>query len=113
MSKIRFYFDENVDPEVAQQLRQKGVEAISAHDLQLRGDTDPNHLQRALEGGYVLCTHDQDFLIMNAQGAQHAGIIFAQHNGATIGGWVRELLKVQDALTAEVMIGQVKFINVK
>ncbi len=113
MSKIRFYFDENVNPEVAKQLKQKGVEAVSVRDLQQLGDKDPNHLKRALEMGYVLCTHDQDFLIMNAEGIEHAGIIFAAYRGATVGGWVREILKIDQSLTAEEMVGQVKFVNVK
>ncbi len=113
MSKLRFYFDENVDPEVAKQLRQKNIDAVSIHELQLRGDQDISHLQRATEIGYALCTYDKDFLRLNAQGVRHAGILFAKHDGATIGEWVRELTKIHQSLTAEEMIGQVKFVNVK
>lgn len=113
MSELRFYFDENVDPEVAKQLQQKGIEAVSVRDLKRRGDKDMTHLQRALEMGYVVCTYDKDFLRMNAQRLEHAGIIFAQHDGATIGGWVRELQKLHTELTADEMVGQVKFVSVK
>lgn len=55
--------------------------------------------------GYVLCTHDQDFLRMNAEGVPHAGIVFAEQYHSTMGGWVRELRKLHDELNAEEMVG--------
>lgn len=111
MTTLRFYLDENVDPEVAEQLTQKGIEAVSTRSLGKLGDSDVNHLQRATEMGFVLCTHDADFLRMNAQGVEHSGIIFSNHDGSTIGGWVRELEKIQSEITAEEMKAQVKFIS--
>lgn len=113
MSKIRFYIDENVQLEVAPQLVQRGIEAVSAKSLEKLGDTDANHLQRTTEMGYVLCTYDQDFLRMNAEGIKHAGIIFAQQHESTIGGWIKQLLRIHEELSAEEMIGRVVFISVK
>lgn len=86
MTELRFYLDENIDPEVARQLARGGIDAICVRDLQLRGDTDLNHLKRATEMGYALCTHDSDFLKMHAESNDHAGIIFAHHDRARIGG---------------------------
>lgn len=63
--------------------------------------------------GYVLCTYDTDFLRMSAEGTEHSGIVFAEQYKSTIGGWVRELLKLHEELTAEQMVGQVKFVSVK
>jgi hypothetical protein len=113
VSKIRFYIDENVQVEVAPQLVEHGIEAVSAKSLEKLGDTDANHLQRAAEMGYVLCTYDQDFLRMNAEGVEHAGIIFAQQYQSTIGGWVKELIRIHEELTAEEMVGRVEYVNVK
>ena len=113
MSKIRFYIDENVQVEVASQLSQHGIEAVSAKSLEKLGDTDANHLLRATDMGYVLCTYDTDFLRMSAEDVQHAGIVFAGQYKSTIGGWVKELRKLHDEISAEEMIDRVVFINVK
>ena len=113
MSKLRFYIDENVQIEVAPQLVQHGIEAVSAKSLEKLGDTDANHLRRATEMGCVLCTHDQDFLRKSAEGVQHAGIVFAEQYKSTIGGWVRELQTIHSEMTAEAMKMQVKFISTR
>lgn len=113
MTELRFYFDENVDIEVAAQLLRHGIEAITVRDLEKRGDTDENHLERATRMEYVLCTHDQDFLRMAAAGISHAGIAFAEHERATIGGWVKALRKLYDQETMESMIGTIQFLNVR
>ncbi|MEP7293363.1 MAG: DUF5615 family PIN-like protein [Chloroflexota bacterium] len=113
MSKIRFYLDENVQVEVAPQLVQHGIEAVSVKTLEKLGDSDTNHLQRAIAMGYVLCTYDQDFLRLAAEGADHAGIVFGEQYQATIGGWVRKLCQLHSETSAEEMIGQVRFVSLK
>lgn len=86
---IRFYLDENVPIAVSTQLRRRGIEAATVRDLDLLGDSDLNHLERATAMGYVLCTHDADYVEMAAQGATHAGIVFGQQHKHGIGDWVR------------------------
>ncbi|MBA3870643.1 MAG: DUF5615 family PIN-like protein [Anaerolineae bacterium] len=105
--------DENTDPEIAVQLTRIGVEVVTVRDLQLLGDSDLNHLKRATEMGYVLCTHDSDFLKMHSEDNNHAGIAFGQHYESTIGGWVKALRKLYDTKSAEDVIGQVEFLSVK
>ena len=105
--------DENVDVEVAEQLARKGIDAITVRDLDLLGEDDPNHLRLATEMGRVLCTHDKDYPRLNATGVEHAGIAFAEQYRATIGGWVRALMNLHATTTAEEMIGQIRFLNVK
>lgn len=105
--------DENVDPEIAIQLVKGGIDAVTVRDLELLGDMDLNHLQKATEMQRVLCTHDQDFLRMHTEGIAHCGIAFGQHYGSTIGGWVRALRKLHSAKTAEEIIGMIEYLNVK
>lgn len=62
MSEIRYYLDENMSPEIAEQLRRDGIDAISVRELGTLGDPDEDHLQRAAIMGRVLCTQDADFL---------------------------------------------------
>lgn len=109
MSELRFYLDENVPTEVARQLRLSGIDAVSVRDLGLLGWDDFDHLQRARDLERVLCTHDQDFLRMAAQGMEHLGIVFLPQERASIGGWVRSLRSLHARYEAEQTRNQVFF----
>ncbi|MCA0453807.1 MAG: DUF5615 family PIN-like protein [Chloroflexi bacterium] len=41
---ISLYLDENLSPKIAAQLRRRGMNVVTAHDLGMRGDSDENHL---------------------------------------------------------------------
>lgn len=86
---LRFYLDENLPVEIARQLKARGIEAITVRDLGKLGDEDENHLARAAEMGYVLCTYDADYIDMAAAGKQHTGIVFGQPESHYIGEWVK------------------------
>jgi predicted nuclease of predicted toxin-antitoxin system len=109
-SAIRLYFDESVQVAVAEQMRARGVDAITVRDLGFLSDSDINHLQRASEMGRVVCTYDYDFLRLHADGIEHAGIIIAQHFDTTIGDWVRGLELICGALTAEDMRNHIEYL---
>jgi hypothetical protein len=113
VSEIKFYLDENVQVAVAEQLERWQIDAVSAKSLETLGDSDVNHLERATEMGRVLCTYDQDFLRMDAEGIEHAGIAFAKQYFADIGGWVRALRALHASTTAEEMKGRVEFLSMK
>jgi hypothetical protein len=113
LNEIKFYFDESVELVVSTQLAAGGFDAVSAHSLEKLGDTDKNHLQRATEMGRVLCTYDTDFLILASQNTNHAGIIFAHQQKASIGGWVREIRALYGRLTAEEVAGQVIYLSMR
>lgn len=107
---IRLYFDEGVQVAVAEQMRNRGIDAVTVRDLALLGDADINHLQRATEMGRVVCTFDFDFLRLHGQGIAHAGIIIAQHFDTTIGDWVRGLELICGAMTADDMKSHIEFL---
>ena len=113
MSKVRFYTDENVSTDVAEQLKLNMIDAISVRDVAQLGDEDVNHLQRATRLGCVFWTHDQDFLRLAAEGVEHAGIAFAPQYQATIGGWVRDLRALHARITAEEAVGQIFYLSLK
>lgn len=109
-SDIRLYFDESVEVLVAEQMKQRGIDAVTVRDLGLLGDTDRNHLQRAAEMGRVLCTYDTDFLRIAAQGVEHAGIIFGFHDRTTYGDWMRALELICGVYTPQDMQNQVEYL---
>jgi hypothetical protein len=113
LSPIKFYLDENIDPEIAVQLRRRSIEATASQELGLKSANDYVHLIKAKEMGYALCTHDQDFLVFASQELQHHGIIFAPHEKSSIGGWVRALQKLHTEKTGDQLINQVIFLSMK
>jgi hypothetical protein len=90
-TSLRLYIDENLSPEIASQLRLRGVDALSVRDLDRLGDTDDNHLKRAIAMDRVLVTSDTDFLIASSSGVEHNGIIFGVQEDHSIGDWVKGL----------------------
>lgn len=75
-TKVRFFLDENMPVVIAGQLKRRGIQAVTVRDLGLLGDEDVNHLKHAIDEGYVLCTHDADYLDLALSGIEHAGIVF-------------------------------------
>jgi len=112
VTEILFYFDESVELAVSEQLAVSGIDVVSAHSLQLLGDSDPNHLARATKMERVLCTYDQDFLRLATEGASHNGIIFVQQQRSSIGAWVREIQAIHAQMQAEDIVGQVIFLAI-
>ena len=52
MRRVSFYLDENLSPEILEQLRLRGIDIIRGP----LGAADPEHLTRASAMGRVLCT---------------------------------------------------------
>lgn len=109
MGRPRFYLDENVPVAVEAQASRHGLDVVSARTVAALGELDPDHLNRAASLGRVLCTHDQDFLRLAAQGAAHAGIAFAPVRTFGIGQWVRALEHLQRDHAAEKLRGVSSF----
>ena len=107
---IRFYLDENVQIVVAEQLRLRGIEVVTVRDLDVLADSDANHLVRATEMGYVLCTYDDDFLQLAASGMEHAGIVIGHQIRHGIGEWVNGLTLIHAVLSAEEMQNHIEYL---
>ena len=107
---IRLYLDENLSPRIAEQLRRRGVDVVTVHDLAAAGDTDENHLERATRLERVLVTADVDFLAMAATGQHHLGIVFGEQATHRIGDWVNALDLLCAVYTPEDMANHVEYI---
>lgn len=85
---IRLYLDEHIPLAIASQLRRREIEVFTLQELGVLGDSNANHLERATKMGCVLCTYDDDFLKLAADGMEHAGIVFGNQLRHSIGDWV-------------------------
>lgn len=107
---VKFYLDENISPDIAEQLINRGIEATTVRELGLLGDSDINHLERAVAMGYVLCTQDTDYLKIASSGAEHQGIIFGIASKMGIGDWVRGLERIHTKHTMDQMKNRIEHI---
>jgi Domain of unknown function (DUF5615) len=108
---VRFYLDENVQVVIAEQLKRRGIDVFTVRDLDLLGDEDVNHLQRATSLGRVLCTHDVDYIELALSGVEHAGIVIGKQYKHTIGDWVHFLELVHGVYEADEMKNRIEYVT--
>ena len=77
MARIRFYTDEQVARAVVRGLRRRGVDVLTVPEAGTLGVSDAEQLHRARDEERVIFTQDDDFLRLAAEGANHAGIVYA------------------------------------
>ncbi len=114
---IRLYVDEDaMDKALVQALRARGVDVITALDVNMIERPDEHHLAYASAQGRVLYSFNVgDFSRLHttflAQGKSHAGIILARQQHYSVGEQMRRLLRLIAAKSAEGMQNQVKFLS--
>lgn len=81
---IRLYLDEDVDPLLAQVIKDRGIDCLSIHEVNNRGLPDPDQLAYATEQGRAILTFNiKDFVRLALEyahtGRHHSGIIVSDH----------------------------------
>jgi hypothetical protein len=74
------------------------------------GLPDARQLAFAAREGRVLVSHDTDFLVLDAAGAQHAGIAWCPAAKYSVGGLTHALLLVHGLLTPADMRNHVEYL---
>lgn len=110
MSDIRFPLDEHIDAAVAIQLRQRGVDVLTADEAGLRHAPDTEYLQQSRETGRVIVTYDRHFVGMHHHQVEHSGIVFFPRGRRSVGEVVTSLVLVHGVLAAEEMIGRIEYV---
>ncbi len=77
---MKFYLDEDLSPQIAERLRKRGINAVSAFEVGNVQLSDREQLAYAAQGGRCLVTRNVRHFILLAQEAirrqqPHAGII--------------------------------------
>jgi predicted nuclease of predicted toxin-antitoxin system len=108
--EIRFLLDEHIPSAVAVGLKQKGIDAVTVHDVGRRGMPDSEQVRFAAEEGWVLVTFDSDYLAMARDKIQHSGIVWCSERKYSIGQLVRALALLHAVTDREKMQNYVEFL---
>jgi predicted nuclease of predicted toxin-antitoxin system len=109
-NKIRFHLDEQVDPEIAVQLRRRGIDVTTTVEVGLRTCSDEYQLDFIRQQKRVIFTHDQDFLIIASRTSDHPGIVYCKQKTRSLGGIVEGLVLIYEVYTAEEMVGRIEYL---
>ena len=82
---MKLYLDEDISPNVAEFLRKKGTDAVSAHEIRMIGASDAQQLARAASEGRAMVTRNRnDFVALTVQCFQdikpHHGVLIVPHS---------------------------------
>jgi len=110
---IRLYLDEDVDVLVAEMLRAHGFDALTTREAGRLGESDPAQLELATTEGRVFLTHNRVHFERLVEerfhaGRDHARVFFAARR--LPGEIVRRLLVILNAVTADEMKNQVRYL---
>ncbi len=84
---MKFYLDEDISPRVAEILRKRGVNAVSAHDIGKTGASDEDQFAEAVSRKAAIVTRNRDdFITLTVQAFEntspHYGLVVPNiHNG--------------------------------
>lgn len=110
---LTWYFDHHVKREIAEGLRRRGIDVLTAFEDGSSRSDDETLLQRATALGRVLFTQDSDFLELagewQATGREYAGIVFCEQRTG-IGQAVTDLELISQVLRTDEIRNRVEFI---
>jgi predicted nuclease of predicted toxin-antitoxin system len=113
---IRPYFDHNLSPRFAHDLRHHGYDAVHAQEVGNDRASDEVHLAWAANHGRTIATNDLDDFPVLAQrwvlaGRSHAGIILVVgSHRRPYGETLRRFLTFLDTVTADEMVNLVRWL---
>ena len=86
---MNFYLDEDISPKVAEILRKRGIDAVSAHEVGMAGASDEEQFAEAVSRNAAVVTRNRDdFLALTIRAFEnvspHHGVVVLSYG---IPGW--------------------------
>lgn len=110
---LKFYTDENVECVIAEGLKRRNIEAISANDVKNLGLSDEQQLEYAVSIKACFFTYDTDFLGIAKrwanEGKEHFGIFYTHPLDITIGECIRKLKEYAELFDIDDVKDQIIF----
>ncbi len=114
---ISLYMDVHIPQSITSQLRNRGVDVLTAFDDQAHELPDDQLLERSTQLKRILFTQDIRFRVLaetwQLQGKQFAGLIFGHQLGGTIGQFVKDLELIAQASEPDEWVNVVEYIPFK
>ena len=107
---VRFFFDQHMDPVIADALRGRGIDVLTAPDAGRCGYDDPDQLAYAAANGRVVVTFDTDFIGLHNAGVAHAGIVWSKELKYSIGQLIAMLTLVHGVYDADEMVNRLEYL---
>lgn len=111
---VALYLDVHVRAAIAEGLRLRGVDVLTAQEDGAATMEDPDLLDRAGELGRVIFTQDQDFLreahSRQETGDFFAGVVYGHQLHLTIGQCVTDLEAIAKVYDPEDMVNNVEYL---
>ena len=109
---LRYYLNEHMPVVIARELMRRGIDTVTVKGLELRGDSDENHLALATQLGRCICTMDDDYVKLAKSGINHAGIVIGtRKDRRAIGTWVRFLIWMHGRYSPDEMRNHVEYLR--
>ncbi len=103
------HMDEHVPRAVAEAMRRRGVDVLTAQEAGLTGIPDVEHLAIASSRNRVVVTQDADYLRLHAAGIHHRGVAYVPQ-GTPLRHFIARLTVLVEVLDADDMIDHVEFL---
>lgn len=109
-NKVRFYSDEQIDPQIIKELRRLGIEALSCQEANNLGKSDVEQLNFSTQNDYIIISQDADFIDLHYQGFKHKGIVYATKRKSN-GLIIKNLQLIFELMTPEEMLDYLHFVS--
>lgn len=111
---LNYYFDHNVQRQIASGLRLRGIDLITAYEDGMHEASDVDILARAHLTNRVVVTKDHDFLIIATNRLREQigfpGIVFVTQDDLPIGQCIEELELVAKVYESAEVSGRILFL---
>jgi hypothetical protein len=108
VADVLFFFDQHIPGAVANGLRQRGADVLTAQDAGRCGLPDLDQLRFTTAQDRVMVSFDPDYLALAQSGIAHAGIIWCPATKYSIGQLIQSLLLLHGVLDRDAMRNHVE-----